>query len=274
MLSPLYGSMGALGVATRRAVAFDADAQAFIDAAGLTNAGQKSALNKLVVALKAASLWTKMLAVYPFVGGTAAAHKWNLKDPRDLDAAFRLTFSGAWAHAANGIRADAATTHANTHLGPATSLSPSSGSFGVYSLSADAAGGTWYDMGSGASDSAASMLICRYSNSRAYWCYGGDASFTYNTDIDDGSGLFVVNRQNGTTTEGWRNGVKIGQGARSVNLSASPVFIGALDVGGSAVRRSGRTYAFAFVSSGLSDSENVAFYAAVQAFQTALGRQV
>lgn len=34
-----------------------------------------------------------MTAVYPFIGGTASTHKFNLKDPRDLDVAFRLTFS-------------------------------------------------------------------------------------------------------------------------------------------------------------------------------------
>ena len=50
--------------------ATDADADAFIAAAGITDATQKSAINTLVVGLKADSLWTKMKAIYPFVGGT------------------------------------------------------------------------------------------------------------------------------------------------------------------------------------------------------------
>ena len=31
-----------------------------------------------------------MKAIYPFVGGTATTHKFNLKDPADINAAFRL----------------------------------------------------------------------------------------------------------------------------------------------------------------------------------------
>ena len=72
----------------------DPDAQAFITAAAITDPTQQAAINTLVVDLKGYSIWTKMKALYPFVGGTASAHKFNLKDPRDLDSAFRLVFSG------------------------------------------------------------------------------------------------------------------------------------------------------------------------------------
>ena len=70
----------------------DPDAQAFITAASITDPTQQSAINQLVVDLKGYSIWTKMSAIYPMVGGTASSHKFNLKDPRDLDAAFRLVF--------------------------------------------------------------------------------------------------------------------------------------------------------------------------------------
>jgi hypothetical protein len=39
----------------------------------------------------------------PVCWGTASQHKWNLKDPRDLDAAYRLQFNGGMTHSANGI---------------------------------------------------------------------------------------------------------------------------------------------------------------------------
>jgi hypothetical protein len=35
-------------------------------------------------------IWRKTHAIYPLLGGTASAHKFNLKDPRDLNAAYRL----------------------------------------------------------------------------------------------------------------------------------------------------------------------------------------
>jgi len=52
------------------APAVDADAQAFITAANITNTTQQSAIDTLVKSLKTANIWTKMKAIYPFVGGT------------------------------------------------------------------------------------------------------------------------------------------------------------------------------------------------------------
>jgi hypothetical protein len=104
----------------------DPDAQAFITAAGITDPTQQSAINTLVVGLKDDGLWTNMQALYPFVGGTATQHKYNLKDPRDLDAAYRLSFSGGWTHNADGITGNGVNTYADTFYN-------SPNSFGVYS---------------------------------------------------------------------------------------------------------------------------------------------
>jgi len=95
-------------------VAYDPDAQAFFTASGLTGATNLNAVNQLVLDLKAASIWTKMKAIYPFVGGTAALHKWNLKDPRDLDAAYRLVFNGGWTHSSTGALPNGTNAYANT----------------------------------------------------------------------------------------------------------------------------------------------------------------
>lgn len=46
----------------------DPDAQAFITAASITDPTQQSAINQLVVDLKGYNVWTKMKAIYPFVG--------------------------------------------------------------------------------------------------------------------------------------------------------------------------------------------------------------
>jgi hypothetical protein len=66
----------------------DADAMAFISAAGISDTTQVTAIDNLVFNLKQNNLWNKMYAIYPFVGGTSEInHKYNLKDPRDLDEA-------------------------------------------------------------------------------------------------------------------------------------------------------------------------------------------
>ena len=61
----------------------DADVIAFIKATGITDGTEFSAINYLVLDLKNKGLWTKINTLYPFVGGTATTHKYNLKDPRD-----------------------------------------------------------------------------------------------------------------------------------------------------------------------------------------------
>ena len=98
-------------------VAIDPDAQAFLTAAGITDATITSAINTLVIDLKGYNLWNKMIAIYPFVGGTSTTHKYNLKNPVDTDAAFRLVFNGGWTHSSNGILGNGTNSYANTKLG-------------------------------------------------------------------------------------------------------------------------------------------------------------
>jgi hypothetical protein len=90
----------------------DPDAQAFITAAGITNPTQQTAINTLVVSLKANGLWTKMKAIYPFVGGTAASHSYNLKNV----AQYQMTWSGGVTHNANGVTGNGINAYGNTGL--------------------------------------------------------------------------------------------------------------------------------------------------------------
>lgn len=104
-------------------VSIDADAQAFITAAGITDATQKTAINQLVLDLKTANIWTKMKAIYPLVGGTSTTHKWNLKDPQDTNAAFRLSFNGGLTHSSSGILGNGTNGWIDTFLNTSTQYS-------------------------------------------------------------------------------------------------------------------------------------------------------
>ena len=156
-------------------VSNDADAQAFIDAAGITDATQQSAINTLVTDLKGYGIWTKMKAIYPFVGGTSSTHKWNLKDPRDLDAAFRLVFAGGITHSSTGALWNGTNGYANTYLSPATSLTTSSGHFSYYSRS-NPANAAQYEMGTseviGGLAVRFNAIISKFSNGLFYAAYG------------------------------------------------------------------------------------------------------
>jgi hypothetical protein len=84
----------------------DSDALAFITAGNITNSVEINAVGSLVTQMKNAGIWARMVAVYPFVGGTALAHKFNLLDPQDTNAAHRIVFSGGWTHTDKGALAN------------------------------------------------------------------------------------------------------------------------------------------------------------------------
>lgn len=93
------------------------DVTPFITATGITDPTQIDAITDLVTAFKTHGLWHEMEAIYPMMGGTANTHKYNLKDPRDLDEAYRITWSGM-THTANGADpgGNGSGDHGNTHI--------------------------------------------------------------------------------------------------------------------------------------------------------------
>lgn len=99
---------------------YDVDAQAFLTATGIVDGTISDAIDALVIALKAASVWTKLEAIYPFCGGTATTHKYNLKDPQDTDGAFRMVFAGTLTHDANGITSNGTTGYGDSKWNQST----------------------------------------------------------------------------------------------------------------------------------------------------------
>lgn len=251
----------------------DSDAAAFIVASGITDPTQVAAIQSLVGALKSASLWTKLQAIWPFVGGTASAHKWNLKDPRDLDAAFRLTFAGTWTHSSTGAKPNGAPgTFAETVWNPSTQASATDIAFGFYSRT-DSNAGQPYDIGndSGA-DANATILIARYENNRSYF---GVATSAYpSIASSDGRGFWATCRAGDGVTRGYLNGALVMFSADGGAMANSSLYLAALHRGSSDSYQSDKEHAFTFVGGNLTSGEQSDLYTAVQAYQTTLGRQV
>jgi hypothetical protein len=102
----------------------DADAFKFIEVANITNLTQVTAINNLVAELKTNNLWNKMQVIYPFIGGTAYSHKWNLKNPADSDDAFRIQYVGSVGHSSNGVTSTGG--YIETYFNPSDITPPSS----------------------------------------------------------------------------------------------------------------------------------------------------
>lgn len=279
MIGPAGAIPGVIGAASRipPGGGIDPEAAAFLTAANITDPVTSGAVDTLVVALKAAGVWAAMKAVYPFVGGTAATHKLNLKDPRDLDVAFRLSFQGGWTHDAGGALPDgaggaAATTWADTHVVASTEMTTVSGCMGFYSRT-DNALGFAYDIGCcDGGDAAASIVVCRYGNNATYLDFG--TGLYPSAPSSDGRGFFVANRLGVSNTQGYKNGEPVFDAPDAVTLVPQSFFIGACNKGGTPAYAGAKQCAFAMFSSGLTAPEHTDLYLAVQAFQTALSRAV
>ena len=254
----------------------DADALLFITNASITDATQKTAVNQLVKDFKTANIWTKMKAIYPFVGGTASQHRFNLKDPRALDAAYYLTFYNGWTHSATGAKPNGTDGYASTKLNPRTALGATSAHFSYYSRNATTSTSINYVMG--ADDASGfSALILR--DQRKFFRYTINNSAFEDAEYLTTSSTsgFFIGIQDGTNVKLFRNNTNIAQNtatdprSEKVNL---PIFIGADNNNGSASQYTTAESAFASIGDSLTDSEVTLFNTAVANFNTTLNRNV
>lgn len=249
--------------------AFDSDAQAFITAAAITDATQQTAINTLVVGLKADSLWGKMLAVYPFVGGTASQHKYNLKDPQNTNAAFRLNFSGSWTHTPSGSKPDGTTAYANTYFIPSASWTAGNSSISAYSRTNNSEAASLWGTVSG------SVNLFHRFNSTSFNVNYHNAAVSPVLPASTTSAVNLISSRINTTQFIFAvNGATTSSPNTELSFFSSlSIYFGARNTNGSANFYSTRELAFAHIGLGLTTTQCTQLYNRIQAFQTTLGRQ-
>lgn len=248
----------------------DADAQAFITATGISGTNA-TATNQLVLDLKSANIWSKMKCIYPFVGSTSASQKYNLKDARDLNAAYRLTFVGGGTFSSNGYQPNGVNAYANTFLAPSAFYSTNM-HLSYYSRTSTI--GTVLDIGcsqvSGATNYA-TLAPARVA------VYGQTTNGTVNYLSQANSlGFFIASKLTNSSRKVFRNGI-VNNSTTTTDSNALPntnAYIGAINDNGTAAFYSSKQCAFASIGDGLTDAESLALYNAVQTFNTTLARQV
>lgn len=273
---------GRLGLRTRpgiissytEIIAFDSDANAFIQAAGITNDTEKTAINQLVFDLKFFKIWSKLKACYPFVGGSATSHKFNLINPLDTDFAYRLVFFGGWTHASTGATPNGTTGYADTFFTP-NLLNQNSVHLSYYSRTD--VSGSQVEIGSAdyvASPVRPLYILYRFNNT--------NYKALNNVDLETSvlftptTGLLIGSRINSTNIKFYHKGLL------AESLTANSTTPNNLKIPIAAQRQSttlltnysSKQCAFASIGDGLTDQEALNFYNIVQNFQTTLGRQV
>ena len=245
----------------------DPSAQDFITAASITDGTQQNAINQLVLDLKSYSIWDKMYAIYPMLGGNAASHSYNLIDT----TLFQLSFFGGWVHTSTGALPNGTNAFANTgwfqNNFPETD---SNSTIGFYS-------GTSTDgnVDMGGFTSGAYILRSRYLN--LFGAYNQGTS-TYSTVANiDGSGLYSISRVVSTKIAMYKNGVLV---SNPNNNSTSGFVFSQLQLSAYSTTSTpsvifgSKEHRLSFIAQGLTDTENANLYTAIQAYQTTLSRNL
>ena len=251
----------------------DADANAFLTAAGITDPTITSAICTLVTTMKADGTWAKCSAIYPMVGGTATTHKFNLKNPLDTNAAFRLTFTGGWVHSSLGALPNGTNSFANTFYNSSVSGLQNSSHISYYSRT----NSNLAESEAGASNNTTNgvVLLIRNTNFTYYRVNSGIGAGYISAADTDSRAFYLGNRTASNVINGWRNAVKIANGTvASTALFNGNYYLGALNLSGATSLFSRKQCAFATIGTGLTDAEAAALYTSIQAFQTTLSRQV
>jgi hypothetical protein len=249
----------------------DPDAQAFITAASITNPTQQSAINTLVTDLKADGLWSKMKAIYPFVGSSATSNSYNLKNTSQ----FQITWNGGVTHSSNGVLSNDINGYGNTGLNPSTVLSLNSTHLSYYSRS-NTNGSEDVEMGISLAPDRRLLIAPKFLGTLSAVRAVNDAQVGPSASPSDTRGLFIASRINSTQTKLYRNtSTLFTDNINSGNLANGNVFLLVYNTGSlPPVHYSSRQCAFASIGDGLTDTEATNLYTRVQVFNTTLNRQV
>ena len=252
----------------------DPDAIAFLAAAGITDPTITSAIGTLVNSLKSNSLWTRIKAFYPLVGGTATTHKYNLKNPQDTDAAFRLSMFGGLTHDANGVTGNGSTGYMDPHFTKSNFNGQNDNGILVYCRNnfADGSKGLYGAIDTGFSG----IRFLPKLGSIAYKSlFSGTGAGISNTNS---SGLWIHTRTGASADAIYRNGTlfQTQNFTSTTNSTTASILILAVDYnnGGSKYQNADANICTFAFTDGLDNTEKATLSTIVNTFNTTLSRNI
>lgn len=238
-----------------------------------TNSGLSVAVQNAVDAYFKAMHVNNTLAtrqsIHLIIGGTASAHKWNALNPADTDAAFRLTFSGTIIHNSSGMTSNGSTGWCDTKYNHNTHGSLNDHAISIYigtNVSANA-----YDF-SAFDGTNENQLVTRTAGNLAFQGLGA-ATFE-SIASSDSRGFWTTSRTASNVLTFYKNGSAIINGTLAsvakVNFNYGLMCRNASSRSNYSTKR----IQYASIGSGMTAAQAATEYAAVQALQTSLSRNV
>lgn len=249
----------------------DDDAADFFVRAGITDATQKDAVETLVLQLKAGGVWSKCTAIYPFVGGTAGTHAVNLRADT-----FPITWSGTVTHNANGITGNG-TTGFGTCVGLTKTILGATHHMGVYARTFPIGASFQNYCGT---ESGGSYYLIQINNAASPYTYeayaGAPGTEASVAQALERTGLLLYSRSSTTDLKLYNGETAFATSVvAAVSTAAPDICLLARNNGsGSGTGFSAVNLAFASFGEALNALDVEVLDAAVQNYQTALGRRV
>jgi hypothetical protein len=246
----------------------DADATAFFlrvtTAGGSLTSTEQSAVDTLVKSLKANGVWTKMKAIYPMVGASAAACAQNLKS-----SSFTGTFTAGWTFASSGATPNGTSAYMDTGLIPNTSLSQNNASIGYYGGTT----GTSLGCAIGSGDGTSYLQIFPAYPSQGLFGDVNDASIVITANTNAAGFIFASRLLSTSKIHSIRSTISTLTN-NSNGLNNIQIVLGARRVSAVVQNYSALQHRLSFIGDGLTNTEAADYYTAVQAFQTTLSRAI
>jgi hypothetical protein len=261
---------------------YDNDALALIRSAKITDPKIKAAINNLFKDFKGIGAnnttyeyYSKLPAFWLFVGGSASSCMYNAKNASDSNQ-YNLNFVGGWTHSANGSKANGTNAYADTFYAQ-NLLNQNTNGMSVYYIENTLR--SEIQMGHQSRPSFTVTAIAfdatgKWSGADKYSGAGGT------TVYGSKNGLVRLNRGSSSNYKVYKNGSQIESlsAPSEANTDTTTILIGAQRRGdnNTAQAYSDKTYCYADImpANSLSDAEEAVYYNIIQAFQTAMGRQV
>jgi hypothetical protein len=260
-------------------VPFDADAAAYLGrvllsgGTGIT-ATVSAATNTFFTTLKSTGVYTKLKAMYPFVGGTAASHAINAL----TSTQYTITWFGGMTHGVSGSTGNGTNGYGKTgYLNG--SWSANSISQGFYQITENTPPS--FETIIGGFGSAPYVQIgtnYTFSSLNRYGIRNGSDTLYLTGNTGNIDGFYINNRNSSTIVGLYRcdNLVLSGSNTYTTGAGTLQQFIFALSENNnpSAGTYANQTLSFAFIGDGFTTQQMTDFYNAVQTYQTSLGRSV
>ncbi len=257
------------------ATAVDPDAQAFITAAGITNANIISAENEFFIARKNILPLNSSIASYHLVTDKSSNNdrlgqfKFNAYNPVDSNAAKRLTYTGTVTANTTGIQGNGVNGLCDTYINTLSDFSSTDFTI-IYAINTNNSSGIDFGNNGGAGEGL--WIATKFDDGNTY--YAAYAAFQNKGNIISNTKAIYSFKRSGTTVTLKRNNVTL----FTETISAIPRFNYSLylfcrNSNGSGQFFSTKEYSFfEFINTALTAQQETDFYNALVAREAALGR--